>query len=357
MRRGFGSALIRPGSLVPITQKRLPGAVWLGNPHWQTIYPAMLRTPLTLSRSRERLLTPDRDFLDLDWYGETGADIVIILHGLAGSSASQYVTSLQHLLRQHGFASAALNFRGCSGQPNRLARSYHSGDTGDLDAVYRMLRHRFPQARLSAVGFSLGGNVLLKWLGEQGDRLDLTAAVAVSVPLVLSECADRMDSGFSKIYSAYLLTELRRYIGKKLLFLDAQGWDGEAEKLRSLGDLRRLKSFWQYDDQVTAPLHGFAGVEDYYRRSSSRQFLGSIAVPTLLIQAEDDPFMTRAVLPEPGELADAVTLELYDRGGHVGFLDGIDRKTPHSWLDKRIAAYLLEHHRTPNSLLPSFAGS
>ncbi|WP_232056742.1 hydrolase [Methylomonas rhizoryzae] len=329
---------------MPITQKRLPGAIWLGNPHWQTIYPALLRAPLTLFRTRERLPTPDQDFLDLDWYGETGSDVVIILHGLAGSSESQYVTSLQHLLRQQGFASVALNFRGCSGQPNRLARSYHSGDTGDLNIVYRRLRHRFPQAKLSAVGFSLGGNVLLKWLGEQGEQLDLTAAVAVSVPLVLSECADRMDSGFSKFYSAYLLAELRRYIGKKRVFLDAQGLDAEAEKLRNLGDLRRLKSFWQYDDQVTAPLHGFAGVDDYYRRSSSRQFLGRIAVPTLLIQAEDDPFMTRAVLPAPAELAAPVTLELYDRGGHVGFLDGVGRKAPHSWLDKRIAAYLLERH-------------
>ncbi len=317
-------------------------AWWLNNPHLQTIYPALLRGPQALVRRRERLATPDADFIDLDWYGDGDSPLVILLHGLSGSSHSSYILGLQRALLAQGFASVAMNFRGCSGVSNRLARCYHSGETEDVDFLYRTLRQRHPCRAMAAVGFSLGGNVLLKWLGERGGQLDLFAAVAVSVPLVLSECATRLDYGFSKIYRDRLLAELKQYMSNKLSHLQAIGADIEVSKLRDLGDLSAIRSFWQYDDRVVAKLHGFAGVDDYYRRSSSRQFLPKIRVPTLLIQAADDPFMTPAVLPEPGELAPQVTLELHQSGGHVGFVAGCRGLKADYWLDSRIPGFLMD---------------
>lgn len=315
-------------------------AWWLNNPHLQTIYPALLRKPSPLQRRRERLSTPDGDFIDLDWYGEDRRRLVILLHGLSGSSRSGYIQGLQQALLVGGFASVALNFRGCGGEPNRLARCYHSGDTEDIQFLYRTLRQRLPETALAAVGFSLGGNVLLKWLGEQGDKVRLFAAVAVSVPLVLSACASKLDRGFSRVYRDRLLSELKHYIRLKQRSLAGLGLAEEADKLRRLGDLAPITSFWQYDERVVAALHGFRDAEDYYRRSSSRPFLKAIRVPTLLIQADDDPFMTEAVLPSASELAAGVSLEVVRGGGHVGFVGGGNPFRPQYWLEQRIPAFL-----------------
>jgi len=177
------------------------------------------------------------------------------------------------VLWQHGLRSAVLNFRGCSGEYNRLARCYHSGETEDIQFLYQTLRNREPTTPIAVIGFSLGGNVLLKWLGEQGDKVSLFAAVAVSVPLVLSICASKLDKGFSKLYRAKLLRDLKCYVAEKQQHLAAIGAKKEADKIQQLGDLSPIKSFWQYDDKVVAPLHGFADAHDYYQRSSSRQFL------------------------------------------------------------------------------------
>ncbi|MGR9052496.1 MAG: hydrolase [Gammaproteobacteria bacterium] len=327
-------------------------AWWLNNPHLQTLYPALLRrVPLPPCRRRERLATPDGDFLVLDWCGEGDAPLVMMLHGLAGCSRSGYMKGLQAALWSSGLRTVAMNFRGCTGESNRLARCYHSGETEDIDFAYRTLHRREPGTPVAAVGFSLGGNVLLKWLGEQGPRLPLFAAVAVSVPLLLNVCADKMDRGFSKIYRRHLLNCLKRYMQVKQRFLEDSGNVSEAEKIGRLGDLSAIESFWQYDDRVVAKLHGFKDVHDYYRRSSSRQFLAGIKVPTLLIQADDDPFMTKAVLPERGELSPSVRLEVTRGGGHVGFVTGATPFRPQYWLERRIPAFLLEH--LPPELLSS----
>jgi predicted alpha/beta-fold hydrolase len=233
-----------------------------------------------------------------------------------------------------------MNFRGCSGQPNRLARCYHSGDTEDLNWLYQTLHQRFPQRQLAAVGFSLGGNVLLKWLGETNQPLQLFAAVAVSVPLVLSECATRLDRGFSILYRDFLLRELKAYMANKLRHFQQLGNQIEADKLRQLGNLSAIRSFWEYDNRVVAPLHGFADVHDYYRRASSRQFLPNIQIPTLLIQAVDDPFMTPAVLPEPEELSANTTLLLQPGGGHVGFIGSRNSSQTDYWLEHCIPAFI-----------------
>jgi predicted alpha/beta-fold hydrolase len=319
-------------------------AWWLKNGHLQTIYPAFLRrAPHNISIKRERLKTPDNDFIDIDCCGEDQQPIVILLHGLTGNSQSGYIRSLQRTLLNQGFRSVALNFRGCSGESNNLARCYHSGETEDLHFLYQTLRQREPHTPLAAVGFSLGGNVLLKWLGEQGRGLSLFAAVAVSVPLVLGACASKLDTGFSKIYRKSLLRELKTYIKLKLRHLHKIGNLPEAEKIEQLGDLSKIKSFWQYDDRVVAKLHGFKDVHDYYLRSSSRQFLKNITVPTLLIQASDDPFMTEAVLPGIDELSPHVHLEITQGGGHVGFIHGNIPFKPRYWLDQRIPEFLGEH--------------
>lgn len=323
-----------------LIQSNFKPAWWLNNAHLQTLYPALLRRAPDPVLRRERLSTADDDFLDLDFCGEGEQPLIILLHGLTGSSQSSYIKGLQQTLLQHGLRSVALNFRGCSGEYNQSSRCYHSGETGDIDFVYRTLRAREPDAQIAAVGFSLGGNVLLKWLGEQGKNIDLFAATAVSVPLVLSMCADKLDSGFSKLYRASLLRELKEYVSLKQHHLQAIGKNEEAEILRQIGDLDKIKSFWQYDDKVIAKLYDFANVEDYYQRSSSRQFLQAITVPTLLIQAQDDPFMTPAVIPEIAELSSSVFLEATSAGGHVGFISGNNPLQPEYWLEQRIPEFL-----------------
>ncbi len=318
-------------------------AWWLSNRHLQTLYPALLRkAPNPPDYRRERLTTPDHDFIDVDYCGTGKQALVILVHGLTGSSQSGYIKGLQSALLKQGFRSAAINFRGCSGSSNNRARSYHSGETEDIHFLYQTLRLREPETPLGVVGFSLGGNVVLKWLGEQHGQLALFAAVAVSVPLLLGVCATKLDSGFSKRYRINLLNELKAYMRTKLQHLESIGQSGEAMKIRELGDLSAINSFWQYDDRVVAKLHGFNDVHDYYRRSSSRQYLKSISVPTLLIQAVDDPFMTKEVLPDQHELSPHVQLELSRHGGHVGFISGLIPFRPKYWLEQRITEFLLE---------------
>jgi predicted alpha/beta-fold hydrolase len=319
-------------------------AWWLSNPHLQTMYPVLFRkVPCPLLYRRERLMTPDHDFIDIDFCGQGDKPLVILLHGLTGSSQSGYIKGLQHALLKQGLRSAAVNFRGCSGQSNDRARCYHSGETEDIQFVYETLRLREPDTPLGVVGFSLGGNVLLKWLGEQGQSINLFAAVAVSVPLLLGVCATKLDKGFAQFYRGNLLKDLKVYLDIKLRHLHRIGQTEEAEKLKALGNLSGINSFWQYDDRVVAKLHGFDDVYDYYQRSSSRHYLKSISVPTLLIQAADDPFMTAEVLPDPDEISPQLQLELTQHGGHVGFIAGGIPFRPHFWLDQRIPEFLLGH--------------
>ncbi|MDA1342340.1 MAG: hydrolase [Proteobacteria bacterium] len=317
-------------------------AWWLRNCHLQTIYPALLRNDANPpDYHRERLVTPDDDFIDVDFCGIGDQPLVILLHGLTGSSQSGYIKGLQHSLQKQGLRSAALNFRGCSGQSNNRARCYHSGETEDIQFLYQTLRQREPHTPIAAAGFSLGGNVLLKWLGEQGQHVNLFAAVAVSVPLLLGICATKLDSGFATRYRSNLLNELKAYLHNKLAHLETIGHTEDALKIKALGDLSTINSFWEYDDKVVAKLHGFADVHDYYQRSSSRQYLKSITVPMLLIQSIDDPFMTSDVLPRLAEISPSVQLEFTQHGGHVGFITGRIPFKPQYWLEQRIPEFLL----------------
>jgi len=246
---------------------------------------------------------------------------------------SHYAAGIMHALHARGLRAVLMHFRSCSEEPNRLARSYHSGETGDIAHVVDVLRGRHPSTPLAGVGYSLGGNVLLKWLGETGPHNRLTQAVAVSVPLRLDRAAERLEHGASRLYQAYLLRSLRRSVGRKFR-------DRDLTPPLALRELRRLRTFRAFDDAITAPLHGFRDAEDYYTCSSSRPFLGDIRVPTLILQSEDDPFLTPDALPGEEELASAVTLELSPRGGHVGFVTGRWPWRARYWLEERILQQL-----------------
>jgi hypothetical protein len=287
-----------------------------------------------VSLRTERLELPDGDFVDLHWTAGSGQAIVIVLHGLEGCSQSPYARGLLYALQRIGLRAVVMHFRGCSGTPNRLPRSYHSGDTADLAYLVQTLRQREPRTPLMAVGYSLGGNVLLKWLAEAGAQASLTAAVAVSVPFVLAQSAERMNKGFSRVYQWKLLRSMRRRIYAKLAYMSLN---------ISTTNLSRLRSFRQFDDAVTAPLHGFNDADHYYALASCRQYLRAIVVNTLILHARDDPFMTEHVIPTANELSPHVQLELYEEGGHVGFIAGPWPWRACYWLEERIPRYLQQH--------------
>jgi predicted alpha/beta-fold hydrolase len=307
---------------------------WLKSAHLQTMFGTFFRRRPAIDLRRERIELADGDFLDLDWTPGAHGPVVLVLHGLEGSSDSPYARGMLAAVHAHGWRGVLMHFRGCSGVPNRLPRSYHSGDTGDLAEVTRRLLTRQDVSTLAVVGYSLGGNVLLKWLGEQGPRAPVAAAAAVSVPYTLSLAAERLAKGLSRIYQRRLIADLRAKLQRKF----SRG--GSPIDLE-FADTSR--NFWEFDDRVTAPLHGFDGVHDYYTRSSSRQFLAGIRVPTLMLHAEDDPFMTPEVLPSRDELSPAVQLEVSAAGGHVGFVHGKLPWRPHYWLEERIPAFLGTH--------------
>lgn len=307
-------------------------AWWLPGPHLQTLWPVLFRRRPPVNGEAERLELPDGDFLDLLWGLENPGPLVLVLHGLEGSARSHYAAGMLAALDAAGYRFLFMHFRGCGSGPNRLPRSYHSGETGDLARVVEHVRDRTGAPPAAAVGFSLGGNVLLKWLGEEGEAAPLAAAVAVSVPFLLDDCARRLNRGASRLYRAYLLRLLRRSYRAKFARIPSP-LDVDLEKLRT---------FHEFDHRVTAPLHGFTGVEHYYRACSSRRFLAHIRVPTLVLQAEDDPFMWPGTIPAPSELSPAVRLETSRRGGHVGFVAGPVPGRPRYWLESRVIRHLQE---------------
>lgn len=312
---------------------------WLPGPHLQTLGGKLLRPGSTLPVERVRLHTPDQDFLDLDVGPDPGrgAPVVLILHGLEGSSDRRYVRSTLQTVFRAGMRGVAMNFRGCSGEPNLRPRFYHSGETGDLDLVVSHLRERFPGRALAAVGWSLGGNVLLKFLGERADRgpEHLEAAVAISVPFDLAAGARKLEGGvLGPLYARYFLRMLRKKVRWK------------RELLEGLIDVERAleaPTIWRFDDVATAPLHGFRDAADYYERSSSSRFLDRIRVPTLLIQSRDDPFLPVEELPEDAVEGNPFLASRFThRGGHVGFVEGAPW-APSFWAEAEGARFLAGH--------------
>ncbi len=307
--------------------------------HLQTIGGRLLRREPRLPFRRERLETTDGDFLDLDFpqLGVSGdAPLVLLLHGLEGFARRGYALNVYRELAARGVAAVGLNFRSCSGEANRTARFYHSGDTGDIRFVLEHLAAEHPGRRLGAVGFSLGGNALLKYLGEEGTGARIAAAVAVSVPYDLAAGALLLEQSRMG----------RRYTGMFLKTLAAKAM-AKRELLRAAGvDLERIlaaRTFREFDDAATAPLHGFRDADDYYRRSSSAAFLARICVPVLLLQSKDDPFLPPGSFPWAAIDANPyLQAELTEAGGHVGFIGGSILR-PRFWAERQAARFLAEH--------------
>ncbi|MGH8399122.1 MAG: hydrolase [Gammaproteobacteria bacterium] len=323
-------------------QKRITGRIiesdfkpslLLRNRHVQTIFPNIIYPGPRLHVLRERLELPDGDFIDVDWTARKTGPIVIVLHGLEGSIKSHYAARMMRKLDELGFRGALPYFRGCSGEPNRLSIGYHSGFTQDLEFFSGVLKQREPQTPLAAVGYSLGGSVLLKWLGESVNSHRLVTAVAVSVPFDLADASRTVEHGVSKIYKWNLLGSMRRSAHRKFK---------RVQPPFPLPNIRKLRSFRAFDNALTAPLHGFKDADDYYINCSSRFYLKNVTVPTLILHSMDDPLMTPASVPGEDELSPAVTLELSRKGGHVGFMNG-SLLRPSMWLGDRISQHLHQY--------------
>lgn len=304
---------------------------WLPGGHVQTLYPLLIKPPLPAYR-RERWDTPDGDFIDVDWIdAQTSTQLLVLFHGLEGSSASHYATALMAAVQGAGWAGAVVHFRGCSGVSNRLPRAYHSGDSDEIDWILRRLRADFPQRRMCVVGVSLGGNALLKWLGERGDEAGMVVdtAAAVSAPLDLAACGHHLGRGFNRVYTRHFLRTLKQGAAEKLARFPGL-FDGKC--------MARAQNLYEFDDVVTAPLHGFRDAADYWQRASAKPWLGGIHVPTLLLNALNDPFLPVSALPRAAELSVVVRQETPREGGHVGFVSGpwpgrLD------WLPRRLLSF------------------
>lgn len=322
-------------------------AWWLPEGHSQTLWRKFTANG-AIAHRRERVVLADGDFIDLDWHeadqsaardvSESPKTIAVLIHGLCGCSSSPYIIALQHQLAMENIASIAINLRGCSGEENNLAKAYHSGVSEDLNEIFLGLELAYPNSKFMFVGYSLGANVLLKWLGEIEHHDRITKAVAVSTPFQLDRCSQAMLSGPSRFYGRYFVNRLRADFNTKLASFEKRGLTEEHRKLAQIGDLSNIKSIWEFDDRVTAPLHGFGSAESYYRECSSAQFLKNIRTDTLLIQSRNDPLIPAPALPKKSDLSPSIQFELSRKGGHVGFVSS----GKENWLEKRIMQHLTD---------------
>jgi len=307
----------------------------------QTMWGKLFRRAPVVSTRAEWLPTPDDDEievhrLDAPQGSSEHTPRLILLHGLEGTIRSNYVPGTLTQARARGWAADVLIFRGCGTKMNRQRRMYHSGETSDLNLVVQRSVTDHPNQPIVLTGFSLGGNVLLKWLGEQGTALprQVRAAAAVSVPFDLERGARQIENGFGRVYTSHFLRTLKEKARIKL-----ERFPGLFDPIR----MEKAKTLYDFDDAVTAPVHGFYDAHDYYSRSSSLRFLSSIALPTLLLSASDDPFL-------PLEVRDSVLMmarensvlvaEMHERGGHVGFVSGHSPLDPHYYAEERLVEFL-----------------
>ncbi len=322
----FGSS--RPSSFVTSTS--------LSNPHIQTIFPKFFLKYERNQYVRERIKTKDDDFIDLDWkLPEDMNALVVLFHGLEGSSRSHYIEHLVSTLCAHNIGSVVMHFRGCSGEPNLQPISYHSGATYDPEFIIPLVVARYPSIPTFAVGFSLGGNMLMKLISRCSD-IPVKACVSVSAPLDLSASSEAINVGFSRFYQNHLMSSMKANLLKKMDKVDL------SDILQiSKTQITKLKTFREFDQHITSVLHGFNGADDYYRRCSAIPDLKKISKPTLIIHALDDPFMDKRVIPTDSQLNENIAYEYSARGGHVGFLKALSGQS-RLWLPERICAFVLE---------------
>lgn len=306
---------------------------WLPGGHAQTLWPLLIKGKPPALR-RERWTTPDGDFIDVDFLdGPPGAPLLVLFHGLEGSARSHYAVSTALACRDLGWRLALPHFRGCSGELNRRPRAYHSGDSAEIDWILATLQAADGGRRLHAAGVSLGGNALLKWAGEQGAAAAerVTGVAAFCAPLDLAACGHHLAQGFNRLYTRHFLDTLKSTAAARL------------DRFPGLFDAVRMRAainLYQFDDAVTGPVHGFAGADDYWARSSAKPWLKSIAVPALAVNPKNDPFLPARHLPTRAEVSPAVRLEQPATGGHVGFVTGTFPGRL-DWLPQRLLHFFL----------------
>ncbi len=307
------------------------------NPHLQTLLPRLIRRTPLFDAIHQRLHTPDADFIDLAWTEEPSKaqhkPIFILFHGLEGSFESPYANGLLYAAKKQGWLGVMMHFRGCSGELNRQPHAYHSGETSDPRLFLEMIQQRFPRNNKVAVGISLGGNVLTRYLAKYRHQPLIDAAAIVSAPLDLGACSERIQLGFSKVYQRYLLNSLKQSIHKKLELMPRSFSINQQQ-------VSKITSIYQFDDLITAPINGFKDAKDYYQQCSGIHILDKITIPTLIVHAKDDPFMTHAVIPKQ-PLPKNITYCLTEHGGHVGFIAGT-LSQPYFWLETALNEWFIQ---------------
>ena len=303
---------------MPLVASSYRAPWWLPGGHLQTIVPATLVPRPPVAYRRERWDTPDADFIELDFAQPepraADARLLVLFHGLEGGSDSHYARAVMRHFADRGWRALVAHFRGCGGAPNLLPRAYHSGDSEEADWILRRVHARWPDAPLHAIGVSLGGNVLAKWLGERAeDAVFVRAAASVGSPLDLAAGGMALGRGFNLVYTRMFLATLRRKALAKLAH-----WPDIAQ----VESIRAARTLHAYDDAFTAPVHGFRDANDYWTRASGKPWLGGVCVPHLVLNARNDPFVPAASLPDERQVSRFVTLEQPSGGGHIGFAEG-----------------------------------
>ncbi|MHC2993054.1 alpha/beta hydrolase [Pontibacter sp. HJ8] len=315
---------------MPLIPSKHKPPFYLFNGHMQTIVPSLFRQVEGVTYQRERIITPDDDFIDLDWSRANSKTLAVLSHGLEGDSHRPYIMGMVKVLNESGVDALAWNYRSCSGEPNKLLRSYHLGASDDLDVVIRHALSSGNYHTVLLVGFSAGGNISLKYLGESPQQVpsEVKRAAVFSVPIDLKSSAQRI----SRVYTQRFLKTLGQKLEqKKELYPDEL----------DLSDYSLFWSFPEFDNKYTAPIHGFKSADDYYARVSSKQFLQGIQIPTLLVNAKNDPFLTKNCYPlEEAEQNPYLYLETPEDGGHVGFAEDMRHNIYYS--EARAVRFLLE---------------
>ncbi|HIP11514.1 MAG TPA: hydrolase [Arcobacter sp.] len=311
-------------------------AFGLSNCHLQTLYSTFFRKNIKLNLSNEIFTLSDDDFLEYSWCNKptnSTTPIVLLLHGLEGSINSPYIRGMMKTLEENNISSVLMHFRGCGTKDNKKANSYHSGQTSDVKEFIEYIKNIYKENDLYCIGYSMGGNILLKLLGEYKDNSPIKKAVSISAPILLDNSSKTIHKGFSRIYEKHLLKNLIIHLGKKYLKHDMEKIIGIKKK-----DIKNIKSIWEFDDVYTAKVNGFKTASNYYKLSSSKQYLKDIKTKTLIIHALDDPFMTKEILPLKKDIPSNITLCLSKNGGHVGFIGGTIIN-PIYWLEKEIVSF------------------
>ncbi len=307
---------------------------YLPGRHLQTIYPALFRWVKPIAVERRRIETPDGDFLDLDWTSRKHSKLAIICHGLEGHSRTSYSQGMARAMYSHGWDALCWNFRGCSGEPNRLLRSYHSGQIEDLHCVVQNVATNYDYKQIALIGFSLGGNLILKYLGDQGSDADslICGSVTFSVPCDLASSSIELARFSNRIYMIRFMRSLKRKIKLKAAKFP--------QKLDTT-NLNRMRTFLEFDDEYTAPLNGFKDAMDYWTKCSSLPVLEKVKIPTLMVSAANDPFLPEQCYPnEEVRNNDFLKLEVPRQGGHVGFTANLEGRM--YWSEWRAVSYLKE---------------